>query len=123
MMCMLLSAKILVVGGYPKCSPALEIIDLINTKLKSVNVLDLNGVREGATGGILQNQLLICGGSGLPDFNSTTKVSFIGMPNKGLEMMIPRTYMSSVVLNESKIWVTGGLSYNINALMRGNAVK
>ena len=34
------------------------------------------------------------------------------MPNHGFEMMIPRDYMSSVLLNESKIWVTGGWSNN-----------
>ena len=34
------------------------------------------------------------------------------MPNHGFEMMIPRSFISSVVLNESKIWITGGWSYN-----------
>ena len=112
-MCILLSAKILVVGGDPKCSPALEIIDLINTKLKSVNVLDLNGVRVGATGGILQNQPIICGGYDR-DGNITTNVSIMGMPNNGFEMMMPRSCMSSVVLNKSKMLVTGGISNNGN---------
>ena len=112
-MCLLLLAKILVVGGYPKCSPALEIIDLINTKLKSVNVLDLNGVRVGATGSILQNQLIICGGYDR-DGNITTNVSIMGMPNNSFEMMMPRSCMSSVVLNKSKMWVTGGISNNGN---------
>ena len=66
-MCVLLSAKILVVGGYSISkggrNPPLEIIDLINTKLKSDIVVDENGSRRwGATGGILQNLPLICGG-------------------------------------------------------------
>ena len=109
----LLSAKILVAGGCQARIPPLEIIDLINTKLKSDIVVDENGSREGATGGILQNQPLICGGHN-GDYNSTTNVSVIGMPNHGFEMMIPRSFISSVVLNESKIWITGGWSNNGN---------
>ena len=63
----LLSAKILVVGGWAEGdsrNPPLEIIDLINTKLKSDIVVDENGSRVSATGGNLQNQPLICGGHG-----------------------------------------------------------
>ena len=97
----LISAKILVVGGFFKGgrNPPLEIIDLINTKFKPDIVVDENGSRVGATGGILQNQPIICGGH-KGDWNSIEKVSVIGMPNHGFEMMIPRSYMSSVVLNE-----------------------
>ena len=36
------------------------------------------------------------------------------LPNHGFPMMIPRCSMSSVVLNKSKIWVTGGMSHIIN---------
>merc|ERR1711981_364487 len=48
----LLSHKILVVGGWSKedRNPPLEIIDLINTKLKSDIVVDENVSRVGATG-------------------------------------------------------------------------
>ena len=64
------SAKILVVGGHlmSKTHDAgltnlIEIIDLINTELKTEVVVDENGVRGGAaTGGILWNQPVICGG-------------------------------------------------------------
>ena len=67
---LLFSAKILVVGGHlmSKTHDAgltnlIEIIDLINTELKTeVVVLDENGLRGGAaTGGILWNQPVICG--------------------------------------------------------------
>ena len=81
----------------------LEIIDLINTKSKSDIVVDENVSRTGATGGILQNQILICGGN---DGDGIV----IGSPNLSFEMTIPRRLASSVVLNESKIWVTGGVS-------------
>ena len=95
-------------GGYPPSAP-LEIIDLINTKLKLDIVVNEYGRRQGATGGILQNQALICGGS-YGDQLMSTNVSMVGMPNNGFSMMIPRRHMSSIVLNESKIWVTGGKS-------------
>ena len=82
-MCISLSAKILVVGGCPKSVP-LEIIDLINPKLQSDIVVDENGSRAEVTGGILQNQPLICGGY-LGHGSSTTNVSVIGMPNLALK--------------------------------------
>ena len=82
-------------GGYGQegGKPPLEIIDLINTKLKSEVVLYENGSRSEFTGGVLQNQPLICG-----DYENPKKwvwvysknVSVIGMPNHCFEMMIPR---------------------------------
>ena len=95
----------MVSGGFSdeKGNLPLEIIDLINTKSKSDIVVDENASRTGATGGILQNQLVICGG-----YDGDGIV--IGSPNLSFEMTIPRRLASSVVLNESKIWVTGGVS-------------
>ena len=101
------SAKILVVGGRPY----LEIIDLINPKLKSEIMIYKNGSRFSSTGAILQNDLLIFGG--IENNKDTKNVSVIGMPNGwSNNMMIPRSMMSSVVLNESKIWITGGFINN-----------
>ena len=110
---LLLSAKILVVGGWSQGgrNPPLEIIDLINTKSKSNIVKDKNGLRGGATGGILQDQLLICGGRGSSG-DSARNISIIREPNYCGKMIYPRRYMSSIVLNESIIWVTGGMSNN-----------
>ena len=34
----------------------------------------------------------------------------MAMPRNDFEMMIPRMTMSSIVLNESNIWITGGIS-------------
>ena len=92
----------------------LEIIDLINTKSKPFIVVEENSrPRDRAIGGILQNQPVICGGGFLPNY-SDNKISVIGMPNQHcFEMMIPsREDMSGVVLNETKIWITGGGCYN-----------
>ena len=84
------SAKILVVGNYP----SMEIIDLINTKLKSDFVV-LNGNSStvastgGATGGSLQNQPVFCGGLDNATWNDTSNINIIGKPNHGLKMMHP----------------------------------
>ena len=109
------SAKILVAGEWRKgmVSP-LEIIDLINTKLKS-NFGVLNGNSStvaytgAATGGSLQNQPVFCGGLDNATWNDTSNINIIGKPNHGLKMMHPRSLMSSVVLNKSKLWITGGI--------------
>ena len=71
-MCVLLSAKILVAGGSHEevRNPPLEIIDLINTKLKSDIAVDENRSIIAATGGILQNQLLICEGYDCESINT-----------------------------------------------------
>ena len=121
---LLFSAKILVVGGHliSKTHDAgltnlIEIIDLINTELKTEVVVDENGLRGGAaTGGILWNQPVICGGYD-SDGNTKPNVSIIGAPKNCFEVMIPRKFSSSVVLNKSKIWVTGGISDPQNAEM------
>ena len=92
----------------------MEIIDLINTESKTEIVVDENGKRGGATGGILWSQPLICGGYGSlqpgSDSNIKTDVSIIGAPKHCFEMIIPREFSCSVVLDKSKIWVTGGIS-------------
>lgn len=99
-------------------SNPLEIIDLINTKLKSDIMIDVNTISRrqcGATGGILQNQPVICGGYDNDGHGSDTAnvsvMSLIGMPNQCFKLMSDRICASSVVLNESKMWVTGGELY------------
>ena len=123
-MYVLLSAKILVAGGTIEGvrNTPLEIIDLINTKLKSDIVLDENRSICAATGGVLQNQLLICRGYDCnPHFNTRSNICIIGMPNHGFKMTISRRLASSVVLNKSKIWVTCGLS-NIGNVERSTEI-
>ena len=71
----LLSVKILVVGSSE--SP-LEIIDLSNPNIKPVTIwVDESVSIFGSTGGILQNQPLICGGSNMFD-EITSDISIIG---------------------------------------------
>ena len=90
-------------GDFP-----LEIIDLINTKLKTDIVENEIGMIYGATGGILQNKIVFCGG----DDDVARNVTIIGLPNYDFKMIVPRICATSVVLNKSKIWVTGGVDPN-----------
>ena len=103
----MISAKILVAGGnFP-----LEIIDLINPKLKSDIVENEIGDIDGATGCILQNKIVLCGGQDNED-NVSNQIKIIGLPNCNFKMIVPRLNATSVVLNKSKIWVTGGVDPN-----------
>ena len=85
----------------------LEIIDLINPKLKSDIVENENGNIYGATGGILQNKIVLCGGHDNED-NVSNQIKIIGLPNYDSKMTVPRMHARSIVLNKSQIWVTGG---------------
>ena len=105
----LLPVKILVVGAE-SCENSLEIeiIDLSNPNMKPINIRAAESVsNHGATGGILQHHPLICGGSNMFD-EITSDIFIIGMPNHCIEMIMPRLNASSIVLNESNLWVTGG---------------
>ena len=86
----------------------LEIIDLINPKLKSDIVENENGNIYGATGGILQNKIVLCGGHDNED-NVSNQIKIIGLPNYDSKMTVPRMHARSIVLNKSQIWVTGGV--------------
>ena len=101
----------MVIGGFSKGdrNPPLEIIDLIDTTSKPIIVIDTNGSRKGAIGGILQNKPVICGGYDT-DIKTIPNYSIIGMSNNDFKMMSPRDFSASIALNESKIWVTGGYS-------------
>ena len=89
----------------------LEIIDLINPKLKSDIVENENGNIYGATGGILQNKIVLCGGHDNED-NVSNQIKIIGLPNYESKMTVPRMHARSIVLNKSQIWVTGGVDPN-----------
>ena len=89
----------------------LEIIDLINPKLKSDIVENEIGDIDGATGCILQNKIVLCGGQDNED-NVSNQIKIIGLPNYDSKMIVPRMHARSIVLNKSQIWVTGGVDPN-----------
>ena len=81
-------ARVLVITGYPHHK--MEIIDLVNTKIKN----ELPAIADvpqtyGSVGGLLQGKPIICG--------QTSK-----------NMLKKRDAAASVVLNPTTLWVVGG---------------
>ena len=95
-----------------------EVIDLIGGHKYSV-WLDGKEI-EGAVGGLLNNKLLFCGGPsgppgptygpthGIQTRNGIQTCQILGQPNNSFQSLEGRDYASSVVLNQSKLWITGG---------------
>ena len=101
-------AKILIAGGcdqhYNNIN-IVEIVDLINPNFV-LKWNDDRAARFGSIGGILQNQPLICVGrdSNLKNVNN----GIILGSNQEIPLIKGRRLASSVVLNETRLLVTGG---------------
>ena len=107
-------AKLLIAGGYDNfpenITNIVEIIDLLNPAFKC-KWNDERTARIGSIGGLLQNQLLICGGQ---YHNSNNGI--ILQSNEELQLIDRRTFASSVVLNETRLWVCGGQDQEYNPM-------
>jgi N-acetylneuraminic acid mutarotase len=102
-----------VTTGYPKSTS--EIVDLA---AKGDNVCknwpDHPMVLYGATGGLIGNTVLICGGYG--SLNSSYSKSYLddcySMTSQKVtlvtHMSVKRYHAASIVLNDNTLWVTGG---------------
>ena len=93
----------MIAGGrdqFGKHSNVVDIIDLINPAFR-LKWNDERAATSGSIGGILQNQLLICGGR---YHNSDNGI--ILQSNEELQLIDRRTFASSVVLNETRLWVS-----------------
>ena len=92
----------------------IEIIHLINPKLTyTFQDTRLSKVHSCNGGGILQNQLLICGG--IQAYQTPTKyendIVILGQQNRLLannKLLQSREFSTSVVLNDETIWIIGG---------------
>ena len=105
-------AKILIAGGYDQhCNftNIVEIVDLINPNF-ALKWNDDRAARTGSIGGILQNRPFICGGfdRNLETFNN----GIILGSNQEIPLIKGRRFASSVVLNETRLLVTGGVAEN-----------
>ena len=108
----IIPAKILISGGcdqhYNNIN-IVEIVDLINPNF-ALKWNDDRAARRGSIGGILQNQPFICGGfdRNLKNFNN----GIILGSNQEIPLIKGRRFASSVVLNETRLLVTGGRDEN-----------
>ena len=100
----LFPGKILIATGYPaENGTQIEIIDLIDPNWK-FDFVDKRAVGNGAVGGLLQNQPVICG-----TWNGNTfhDCIFIGQPDKSIQIMEERFGSSSVLIDKNKLWIIG----------------
>ena len=84
-----------------------EIIDLINPRLKFKFEAEA-ATRIGAVGEILENQPIICGGRD-EKWNVLEDGIILGSSNK-IQLIEGRRSASSVVLDQTRIWITGGIN-------------
>ena len=109
----LLLAKILIASGHPiNDGTTVEIVDLINPKFKFAYI-DPKIARRYPVGGILQDQLLFCGGNIGREF--LQDCIFFGQDrNNYFQSLLEKRFRaSSIVVNNnddqtSLLWITGG---------------
>ena len=92
----------------------IEIIDLIDPKFKH-EFEDERTARYISVGGLLQNQLMICGGWDAISSDHFQDCIFLGQQTYGstnLQMLEERIEAASVVLNHKMLWITGGYLKN-----------
>ena len=102
-------AKLLIAGGsydqHSNVTNIVEIVDLINPSF-ALKWDDNRAARMGSIGGILQNQPFICGGRD-SNWQNVNNGIILGS-NQEIPLIKGRRFASSVVLNETRLLVTGG---------------
>ena len=94
-----------------------EVIDLMDSTLKNEIYRDEKSKRVGSTGGLINNQPIICGGFGGPfdDYHQGSTYTVRGQSKDSYQMLEKRSCSSSVVLNQTNLWVTGGSEKTIGS--------
>ena len=88
-----------------------EIVDLLNPNAKYELLADNVPRVFLATGGLLQNSPIVCGGSGSQD------CIVIGQPEMEMKMIEKRSVAASVALDQRTLWIVGGWN-NVNNDLR-----
>ena len=73
----------------------------------SLALCGLGEKRRYAVGGLLHNKPIICGGF-FPRSGALQECKVLGQPVKKFKMLETRMLASSVVLNQERLWITGG---------------
>ena len=100
----------MIAGGWDQSGnvlDSLEIIDLINPAFK-YHWNDIRAARIGSIGGIVQNRPFICGG--LNQVGKEFNNGIILQSNEEFQLVKDGRHdkSSSIVLNDTRLWVTGG---------------
>ena len=98
-------------------------MDFLNPKTK-YELLANNVPRVGwATGGLLQNSPIVCGGED-EQWNDSQDCVVIGQPEMEMKMIEKREWAASVALDQSTLWIVGGFNGNsYNALKSTEFIK
>ena len=106
-------AKLLIAGGryeqHGNVTNIVEIVDLINPSF-TLKWNDDRAARIGSIGGIFQDHPLICGGRD-SNWKNLNNGIILGS-NQEIPLIKGRRIASSVVLNETRLLVTGGVDEN-----------
>ena len=88
-----------------------EVIDLkhANSKCESFISSDNLTITSGAVGGIINGSPVICGGRNLNGYAEQNCTIFRKEGNTNFEMFEKRVAASSVVLNQTTLWIVGGI--------------
>ena len=83
-----------------------EIVDLLNPTAKYELVANNVPRVDFATGGLLQNSPIVCGGL---NYGGTSRgCVVIGQPEKKRNMIEKRSHAASVALDQNTLWIVGG---------------
>ena len=83
-------------------------MDLIHPNTKYQLLVENLPKVDGATGGLLQNSPIVCGGSNHNDYRYYKDCVVIGQPEMEIKMIEKRFGAASVTLDQRKFWVVGG---------------
>ena len=98
----------MVIGGGPYQKQT-EVMDLTDTNITcKTTYRDLESQREYAVGGLINETPIVCGGRNLPEYYDSC-ITF-GQTKTSIKMNEPRSSAASVVLNETTLWIMGGLA-------------
>ena len=82
-------------------------MDLTNPNIKYELLADNVPRVIGATGGLLKNLPIVCGGS-QNVFNISRDCVVIGQPEIEMKMIEKRYFAASVALDQNTLWIVGG---------------
>ena len=90
-----------------------EIVDLLIPKTQYELLADNEPRVDSATGGLLQNSPIVCGGDD-EEYGNSLNCIVIGQPKMKMKMIESRSYAACVALDDQRLWIVGGDNSNEN---------
>ena len=102
-----------------------EIVDFLNSNAKYELLANNMPKVSAATGGLLQNTPIVCGGQNKMDgnWNVFQDCVVIGQPEMEMKMIEKREFAASVALDQSTLWIVGGEDEHLNDLKSTEFIK